>query len=1201
MKAATRAAGLKESGPLISIRRISLGGGFRYLMESVAVGDGAAERSSPLERYYAESGTPPGRFLGRGLADLDGGRGVAIGTQVSEEHLRFMLVALADPVSGEPVGSSPKAPAGATPVAGFDLTFSPSKSVSVAWALADSETKAVIYDCHLEAIDYVLSYAERDVFCSRSGPGGIVDEDVTGVVAAAFTHFSSRSDDPQLHDHVVVWNRAKSVTDGKWRTLDSRALFKQVTTLSELHQGVLSDLLTKRLGVGWEARRRRHSKKPRYEIEGVPEALMAEFSCRSEQIAEQTKQLREEFVAVHRRSATRVEDMRLHQVATIATRPEKSHASLVELTREWRRRAASHVAEEEQLAFVACLRNRNDLPLLSSGDLGEPILADAAEAVVSSVAERHSTFSRHNLLAEAHRILHGVRFASPKDRVAVAEQVTDLAVDRSLRLTPPELHHVPERLRRPDGSSRFHPRSHVVYTTTALLKAEARLLDAARQMNGPRVAKDIVAAVAETDLAGRYHGLSTDQALAVEQIVTSGRVADVLVGPAGTGKTTTMAGLRAVWEEAYGAGSVVGLAPSAAAAEALSDELGIETENTAKWLTEWRRIPDLVARQNRLATSLARLAHPSPRGAARLRWELKATEEAIAKRRLRPGQLVILDEASMAGTLVLDELVTAARDAGAKVLLVGDWAQLSSIEAGGSFSLLARDRADRVPELSDVRRFENDWEREASVGLRLGRQEALDAYLANERIVEGDRGPLLDVVYGAWKEDIEAGRSSLMIASDAATVSELNRRARGDRVAAGVVSEVGVRIAGGQSAGISDEVVTRQNERRLTAGTSFVKNGDRWVVTAAHVDGRISVRRMSGRGEATLPAAYVAEHVELAYATTAFRAQGQTVDTAHAMVSPTTTREVLYVAATRGRENNRLYVDVSFDPDPSTGHDGALAPRTAREVLAAVLANEGSELSAHETIERAQQRTEDLGVLVAEYETLAAVAEKDRWDSLLGASGLGPARTAAVRTSSAFGPLIASLRRADACGLDIEGTFPRIVASHPLFDADDVAAVLHSRVESWTRAAASKRGTSANFVAGLIPRATRVTDPDFAQALVERDQAIQRRARELAERAVARGDAWVRELGRPPGEPAARERWLAAVSTVAAYRERWDIAEHRSPLGPPKAPKTIEALRHHERVTVAVSRARRLAGERGPTTDRQISTAEPSPTSGPDL
>lgn len=103
----------EEESALISIRRISLGGGFRYLMESVAVGDGAADRSSPLSRYYAESGTPPGRFLGTGLVDLDGGKGVAAGSQVTEEHLRLMLAALADPVSGEPVAGSPQAPAGA--------------------------------------------------------------------------------------------------------------------------------------------------------------------------------------------------------------------------------------------------------------------------------------------------------------------------------------------------------------------------------------------------------------------------------------------------------------------------------------------------------------------------------------------------------------------------------------------------------------------------------------------------------------------------------------------------------------------------------------------------------------------------------------------------------------------------------------------------------------------------------------------------------------------------------------------------------------------------------------------------------------------------------------------------------------------------------------------------------------------------------
>ena len=169
---------------MISLRRMSLGSGYRYLMESVAMGDGALGGSSNLIRYYAESGTPPGVFLGAGLAGLDDGRGVAAGSLVTEDHLFNLLGMCADPVTGEPLGRQPNhshlslgkriaervaaIPATATaaerteltarieteeraktgtqraPVAGFDLTFSPSKSVSTAWALADRATKAVI-------------------------------------------------------------------------------------------------------------------------------------------------------------------------------------------------------------------------------------------------------------------------------------------------------------------------------------------------------------------------------------------------------------------------------------------------------------------------------------------------------------------------------------------------------------------------------------------------------------------------------------------------------------------------------------------------------------------------------------------------------------------------------------------------------------------------------------------------------------------------------------------------------------------------------------------------------------------------------------------------------------------------------------------------------------------------------------------------
>ncbi len=943
---------------MISIRRVSLGGGFRYLMESVAAGDQGSRPADGLAAYYAATGTPPGRFLGAGLADLADGKGVEAGSEMSEEHLRRMLGEICDPVSGKPVGQTPILSNRRVPVAGFDLTFSPSKSVSVAWALADPATKEVIYDCHRRALEFVTAYAEQHVFRSRSGPQGMVEEDITGVIAAAFTHWDSRAGDPQLHDHVVVWNRAKSVSDGAWRTLDSRGLFRAAVTLSELHQGVLSDLLTQALRVGWDGVARRHSEHRRWEITGVPDTLMEEFSQRSEQVENRTAELVSRFIDAHGRRPNTTETMRLAQQATLETRPPKAHRSLKEMTGDWRTRTEHHLGPiDDQLAWVASLAGRNDLPVLYSWDLADEVLADAARAAKEAVSARRATFNRHNVMAEALRILHGVRFATPGDRVAVAERVTSRALDGSLLLNPPALAPTPAALLRPDGSSRLHPESHKIYTTEEILDAEVRLLDAGRRTDAPAVTRQTVAGIAEQPLAGGRR-LSLDQALAVEKIATSGRALEVLIGPAGTGKSTTMTALRAAWEAQHGPGSVVGLAPSAAAAEALGDEIGIDTENTAKWLTEWRRVPELVTRRQRVTATLTAHSTAGPAAVGRLRQKIAELDAQISAQRPQPGQLFIVDEASLAGTLALDELVTAANGYGAKVLLVGDPAQLSAVEAGGAFGLVAGDRGDLAPQLREVRRFVNDWEKTASLDLRLGRSDAINAYQSHGRVVGGDRDQLLEAIYQAWRKDMDTGRSSLMIAGDIATVTELNRRARTDRVVAGEVAQQGVDVAGGQTAGVGDLVVTRQNDRRLSAGRRWVKNGDRWVVTSTHEDGSITVQRIDADGQTVLPAAYAAEHVELAYATTAHQAEGRTVDTGHALVSPTTTREVLYVSASRGRESNRLYVDTAFDPDPQTGHKGTNRASSAAAVLTGVLDNQGAELSAHEVLRRSYSDAE---------------------------------------------------------------------------------------------------------------------------------------------------------------------------------------------------------------------------------------------------
>ena len=238
------------------------------------------------------------------------------------------------------------------------------------------------------------------------------------------------------------------------------------------------------------------------------------------------------------------------------------------------------------------------------------------------------------------------------------------------------------------------------------------------------------------------------------------------------------------------------------------------------------------------------------------------------------------------------------------------------------------------------------------------------------------------------------------------------------------------------------------------------------------------------------------------------------------MVSPTTTREVLYVSATRGREANRLYVDTHYDPDPQTSHDQASEPVTAKEVLTGVLRNEGADVAAHDMIRRQPVRSRGHG---------AALGRIPDAGHACPARALGhPARPIrserrrldAVRASAAHGPLLAAFRDAEARGLDVEANFPRLVAGRSLADAADVAAVLHGRVERWTQAAGGRRQrTAGNFIAGLIPRARGVSDPELAQALAERDQAMEDRARTLAEEAIKSGHSWVQRIWEPAVRP----------------------------------------------------------------------------------
>jgi hypothetical protein len=259
-----------------------------------------------------------------------------------------------------------------------------------------------------------------------------------------------------------------------------------------------------------------------------------------------------------------------------------------------------------------------------------------------------------------------------------------------------------------------------------------------------------------------------------------------------------------------------------------------------------------------------------------------------------------------------------------------------------------------------------------------------------------------------------------------------------------------------------------------------------------------------------------------------------------------------------------------------------VTPQSAREVLVAVLAREGSEVSAHEAMRRAQDQAEDFATLASEYLTIAREAQHQRYDELIDACGLSPHERASVQSSEAYGPLLAALRDAESRGFDVVSVLPKLAAARTFEDADDVAGVLHARVERWAAAAGSRQEAQPNLVAGLIPRALGVSDPDMARALQERDEAMERHAGELAEQALSEGRAWARRLGPPPTAPAKREAWVRAISTVAAFRERWGVGADPRPLGPDSVVSSVEGLGHRRRAQAAIARATRLTNDPRP-------------------
>ena len=338
----------------------------------------------------------------------------------------------------------------------------------------------------------------------------------------------------------------------------------------------------------------------------------------------------------------------------------------------------------------------------------------------------------------------------------------------------------------------------------------------------------------------------------------------------------------------------------------------------------------------------------------------------------------------------------------------------------------------------------------------------------------------------------------------------------------------------------------------------------------------------------TLPAAYVAEHVDLGYAVTAHRAQGITVDTSHVVVSGGTTRENLYVSMTRGRDSNSAYVALD---NPDEGHAPPEPDEVnARTVLYGVLHHSGAELSAHQMIVEEQERWSSIAQIAAEYETIAAVAQRDRWIDTNENSGLTPAQAEQVLASDSFGPLTAELRRAEANHHDVDRLLPAVVKRRSLDDADDIGAVLISRLHKAAQPKHGKRRREPKLIAGLIPVADGAMSEGMAAALTERADLMKQRATALADHAVTSGEPWLKRLGETPTIEPTRQLWLHEVRTVAAYRDRYQV-EGRTTLG---EPRTVAQKLDAARAEQAIRRARAISEQTARAQEGRRQTVAPT-------
>lgn len=1012
-------------------------------------GDNALNPSDP-SAYYTAAGNPPGVWIGKG-AELVGGK---VGTTASSKTVRALINERRNPSNGQYLGDIKMSEGdnGEAPVAGFDLTTRQPKSISILWAFGDKETRDGIDECMRKATEMTIEYFENEYATTRAGQGGgVASVSADGVAGFVFDHYDNRNGDPQPHKHIVISNRVRRSSDKMWTALDGRKIYAGMVEISEVHENLLQDLLTERFGWSWTLKQDNGTKAMVNEVDGVPQELINAFSSRDAEIdLLLEKKIKEYETSTGKQAGWRMK-AELHKEAWLATRKAKPEIqpSLKAKRDHWYRKlgeVAPGIQLDQMFKDVNSRKTRlmhvdadceDDIARLLLGQLadlthlaggGDEYLDRQARAVIRKTVNAHTVWKRTNVRAEAERLLREVRI-DPTQRVIVANKIADRALGQCVKLTP-DRYKLPEdmmddlSLATHQGRSVFDDADLDKYTTKDVLQAEQYMIEGFNKTANVGYAhgegEKWLDRWNERKQAQGGYPLAEDQKKAAAYALENPRLVSSIIGPAGTGKTTTMKAVAEAWQARYGAGSVLGLATSHKAVEELRNSIGCDSKTIAMLmaLNDPERIKAEIQQEGRLQQQLRNASNPLERLFIRTRI---ATRHITDSSTIRPNQLIIVDEAGMTDTRLLQWITKLAEFHGAKVILTGDPKQLDSVSGAGGMLGYA-DRHGKCERLTSLWRFTGKaekwaddpdgpasrrrWEGEADATLRLREggdrldessvdecRRLIDEYMEHDRIHWGEDVDLEEEAYQMCIKWQALGKSTLLLAGTNAQVRDINQRFILERRAQGKSEsdpDKLFQLRDGLDVGSGDQIVCRDNMKDIHGQNGrSLENGMTFRVISTGKSGARCVN-LSDNTVWNIPKEVLRKACEAGYAATVHRSQGMTVDRCAALFPSDSNSacNLQYVAGTRGKEENHFLFGCKSEEDRHIDHMLTGAEEDPRKIAMSrmldSLLTHTETMTATETMEQEYKDRYDLKRLLREHDYAAGLIAGPHLLAMLG-------------------------------------------------------------------------------------------------------------------------------------------------------------------------------------------------------------------------